>query len=76
MQRASKRVFVKTDVRWPVAGILLLCGCLYVCVCACAYVCQPARLLIITGMMWCEMFSFAVSFCMANIDGIISRCGL
>ena len=35
MQRASKRVFVKTAVRWPVAGILLLCGCLYVCVCMC-----------------------------------------
>ena len=34
---------------------LFLCGCLYVCVCVCMCVCLPLRLLITSGVMWCDM---------------------
>ena len=34
---------------------LFLCGHLYACVCVFAYVCPPPRLLITSGMMWCDI---------------------
>jgi len=32
-----------------------MCVCVCVCVCVCAYVSPPPRLLITSGMIWCDM---------------------
>ena len=54
---------------------------LEVCVCVCVSVCPPLRLVITSGVMWCDMDPYDrlnkyYSFCMTAIVGIVSRRGL
>ena len=59
-----------------------------VCICVCVCVCPPLRLLITSGMVWCEIDPYDwlnkfYGFCMAAAVGIVSgrdvsihtRCG-
>ena len=57
--------------------------CLFVCVCMCVHVSLPPRLLIISGMIWCDMDSIWLvkqlqqslyGSCMYVVN-IVSRCG-
>ena len=34
--------------------------CVHMCVCVCVRVCPPPRLLITSGMMWCDMNSHLI----------------
>ena len=50
-----------------------MCVCVFVCVC----VCPPPRLLITSGMMWCDIdpYDWLKKFCgfyMAAVIGIVS----
>ena len=64
---------------------VFLCVCIYVsvsiCLVLCVSVCLPPRLVITSGVMWCDMdpYDWLNKFCsffMAAIVGIISRHGL
>ena len=51
--------------------------CVCVCVCVCLRVCPPPRLLIISGVMWCDIDPIRLvnkfyGFYMAAVVGIIS----
>ena len=53
-----------------------VCVCVCVCMCVCVYVCVPLRLLITSGVMWCDMLSKFYSCYMAIVLSIINGCGL
>ena len=51
--------------------------CMHVCVCMCLRVCPPPRLLITSGMMWCDIdrydrFNKFYGLYMAALVGIVS----
>ena len=60
---------------------ICVCVCMYVCVCVCVCVCLcvclPLKLLITTGVMWCDMDPYDwlnkfYSCYMATVVGIIN----
>ena len=58
-----------------------VCACVYVCVCDTVSVCLPPRLVINSGVMWCDMdliwlVNKFYSFYMAAMISIVSRHGL
>ena len=76
----------KPGARRPVAGASLVarnwyCPQVCMCLCVCVCVCSPLRLVITSGMMWCNIDAIWLvnkfyNFCMAPIVSIISRHGL
>ena len=46
---------LKIEPVWIVYMRACACVCVCVCVCVCMYVCLPPRLLITSGLMWCDM---------------------
>ena len=60
---------------------MCVCVCVCVCVRVCVCVCPPPRLVITSGVIWCDMDPYDwlnkhYSFCTAAIVDIVSSCGL